>query len=145
MPTDLGRRYSLDWRGKPPHMLQEDIPVWYRFLEKWSIMFQALYYDCLIGGPSYTQQQLSDPFLRMWRANASKRLDALAETSNNVWIIEVSRAPGLRAVGQLQVYCALWQEDPKIEKLELPVLVCEFVDQDLIFAASKYGIRTYVV
>lgn len=145
MPTDLGRKFLTDWRGTPPHMLAADIPVWYRFLTTWSFLFQSLYYDCFVGGPSYTPEQLKDPYLRMWRANSSKRIDALAVTADQVWIIEVASNPGLRSIGQLQVYRALWLEDPKIDKIEIPVLVCESVDQDLISASAKYGILTYVM
>lgn len=145
MPTDLGRRYEIDWRGTPPHMLQSDVPVWYRFLEKWGFIFEALYYSCLVGGPWYTEQQLKDPMLRMWRANASKRIDALGETDNEVWIIEVAQYPGMRAIGQVQAYRALWLEDPKIEKIEKVIIVCEHIDTDLIAAATMYGILFYVM
>lgn len=126
-------------------MLATDVPIWYRFLEKWGFMFTKLYYDCLVGGPWYTEQQLKDPMLRMWRANTSKRIDALAETENEVWIIEVAKTPGLRAIGQVQVYRSLWLEDPKIPKIEKTILVCEHVDTDLIAAATMYGIMVYVM
>lgn len=126
-------------------MLKEDVPVWYRFLGRWGEGILALYYDCLLGGPYYTQEQLKDPMTKMWRANVSKRADAIAETADRVWIIEVARAPGLRAVGQLLVYRSLWLEDPKIAKLEEMVLVCELVDQDLIAAAAQVGILPYVM
>jgi len=144
MPTELGRKYRTDWRGAPPHMLTPDIPVWYRFLETWGARFQNLYYDCLLGGPVLSPKQEADPFWRMWRANICKRADAIAELENNVWIIEVSQRPGLRAVGQLMVYLSLWMEDPKIEKPEKSVLVCEEVDTDLISSAARFGILTYV-
>jgi len=126
-------------------MLVEDQPVWYRFLEVWGSLFLSLYYDCYVGGPFYTEKQLRDPFLKMWRATTSKRIDAVAETENEVWLIEVSKSPGLRAIGQVQAYRALWIEDPKIAKIEKPVIVCEFVDQDLISAAAMYGVLTYVM
>jgi len=145
MPTTLGRPYAVDWRGKPPHMLATDIPVWYKFLEKWGHLFTALYYDCLLGGPFLSPEEEKDPLKRMWRANISKRADAIAETESEVWIIEVADRPGLRAVGQLQVYWALWQEDPKIAKPEKMVLVCEQIDQDLLSAAAKFGILIYPV
>ena len=144
MPTVLGRKYDTMWRGTPAHMLIPDIPVWYRFLEKWGHLFTALYYDVYLGGPTLSPDQEKDPMWRMWRANTSKRADAIAELENEVWIIEVSARPGLRAVGQLMVYLALWTEDPQITKFEVPVLVCEEVDTDLIASAAKYGIRTYV-
>lgn len=126
-------------------MLWPDVPVWYRFLEKWGHLFQALYYDVLLGGPHLTPEQEKDPLQRMWRANTAKRADAIAELEDEVWIIEVSLRPGLRALGQLMTYLALWCEDPKIMKPEIPVLVCEQVDTDLIAAAAKYGVRVYVM
>lgn len=125
-------------------MLKVDVPVWYRFLERWGDGFLALYYDCLLGGPYFTQEQLKDPMTKMWRANVSKRADAIAETSDWVWIIEVARSPGLRAVGQLLVYRSLWREDPKIAKPVELALVLEVVDQDLIAAATEVGIMPYV-
>lgn len=125
-------------------MLDPDIPVWYRFLEKWGFLFTNLYYDCLLGGPLLSPDQMEDPMWRMWRANISKRADAIAELENEIWIIEVAQRPGLRAIGQLMTYLALWTEDPQITKLEIPVLVCQELDTDLIASAAKYGIRTYV-
>lgn len=145
MPTDLGQKYEIDWRGNPPHMLAPDIPVWWRFLDKYSPYFQALYYDCLLGGPFLTPEQEADPFQKMWRFNTSKRADAIAELSTEIWIIEVASYPGLRAVGQLQVYQTLWIEDIKILKPERLVLISERIDNDLGAACAKFGILIYLV
>ena len=145
MPTDLGRTYEIDWRGHPPHMLAPDVPVWYRWLDRYGSYIQALYYDCLLGGPFLTHGQELDPFLKMWRFNTSKRADAIAEASTEIWIIEVAAYPGLRAVGQLQVYQTLWIEDPKIIKPERLLLVAERIDQDLLASCGKFGIQVYLV
>lgn len=145
MPTDLGRTYEIDWRGNPPHMLAPDVPVWFRFLDKYGAYIKALYYDCLLGGPFLTPEEEKDPFKKMWRFNTSKRADAIAEASTEVWIIEVAAYPGLRAVGQLQVYQTLWIEDPKIIKPERLLLVCERIDEDLGAACGKFGIQIYLV
>ena len=145
MPTEIGRPFALEYRGRPPHMLDQDIPVWYRFLEKYSFMFQKLYYDVFVGGPWYSKKKLEDPLFYMWRAINAKRIDCLAETDKEIWIIEVSQDPGLRSVGQLQVYLKLWSEDPGIDKPVRLVLVCAVVDPDLLSAASSFGILTYVM
>lgn len=144
MPTDLGRRYELDWRGRPPHMLERDIPVWFRFLEKWGSGFLNLYYDCLLGGPYLTEVEKKDPLKWMWRVNLSKRADAIAETENEVLLIEVAPNPGLRILGQLQTYRILWLRDPKIIKIERMILVCEAIDSDLLDSASTSGVLIYV-
>lgn len=145
MPTDLGKKYSLDWRGNPPHMLERDVPVWYRFLEKWNSGFLNLYYDCLLGGPLLDDEEKKDPLKRMWRINLAKRADAIVELENEVWIIEVSADPGVRSIGQCHVYRSLWLRDPPINKLEKPVLVCERIDPDLLDAAGMYGVLVFVV
>ena len=145
MPTTLGKAYPVDWRGKPPHMLKTDIPVWWRFLEQEGGGFLNLYYDCLLGGPFLSPEDEKDNMKRMWRANLSKRADAIAETPDEVWIIEVASDPGLRSVGQIQVYLSLWMEDPKIAKPEKLVLVCERLDPDLGAAAARFGILIFVV
>ena len=126
-------------------MLAPDVPVWYRFLDKYGTYFQALYYDSLLGGPFLSAEQENDPFQVMWRFNTSKRADAIAELSTEVWIIEVANYPGLRAVGQLQVYQTLWIEDPKILKPERLVLVAERIDNDLAAACGRFGIQVYIV
>lgn len=125
-------------------MLDSDVPVWYRFLEKWGRYFDTLWYDVLLGGPTLTPEQENDTYWQMWRQNVSKRADALAELDDELWIIEVATRPGLRAVGQLLVYQSLWIEDPKIIKPEILVLVCQEVDTDLIASATRLGIRVYV-
>src|SRR4030042_1521136 len=52
MPTTLGNEYSPLWRGKYPHMLEEDRPVWERFLNQYTNLFERIYYDVRVGGVS---------------------------------------------------------------------------------------------
>lgn len=145
MPTTLGPKYSTDWRGKPPHMLAPDIPVWYRFLEEWAAHFTSLYYDCLLGGPAPDPEEKKGSMEYMWRALTSKRADAIAETENEVWIIEVSAYPGMRALGQLLTYSTLWAEGPKIDKPVVMVLVADQVDPDVRLSYGPYGIQLHLV
>ena len=145
MPSILGPKYSTDWRGRPPHMLSPDIPVWYRFLEEWADHFVALYYDCLLGGPGLAKDEGTDPMKRMWRALTSKRADAIAELENEVWLIEVSAYPGMRALGQLLTYHTLWTQDPKIDKPVIMVLVADQIDPDVRLSYTPYGVQLHLV
>lgn len=145
MPTYLGNPQSTLWRGNPPHMLREDIPTWLKFINQYYGQFESIYYDVLVGGPFLSPEEEKDPLKWMWRYNNSKRLDAVAKLKSEIWLIEVSSRPGLRAIGQLMTYVALWQEDDPFQIIERPVLVCEAIDTDLIYSASKYNIQTIVV
>jgi len=126
-------------------MLKSDVPVWYRFLEKYCGQVLNLYYDSLVGGPYLTDQDKKDPLKRDWQALLSKRTDAICELKDQVWIVEVAREPGLRAIGQLQTYHVLWLRDPKIAKIEKMLLVGERIDSDLIDAAGTYGLQVFIV
>jgi len=126
-------------------MLKPDIPVWWRFLEKYGSPFLKLYYDCLLGGPFLDAEELKDPYKKDWRILNSKRADAIAELEHEVWIIEVAKEPGLRALGQVQTYTALWLRDPKIMKIEKAVLVADRINQDLLDAAGMYGVLVFLV
>ena len=145
MPTDLGRKYDTNWRGKPGGMLDPDVPVWHRFLDQYGNLPQGIYYNVRLGGPWLTPDQEKDPMQRMWRATMSKRVDALAELENEIWIIEVSAYPGQRSLGQLLNYQTLWLEDPKIPKMEKLVLVGERADEDLAVSYARCGVLLYIV
>ncbi|KKL54408.1 hypothetical protein LCGC14_2265720, partial [marine sediment metagenome] len=90
-------------------------------------------------------KKLEDPLFYMWRALTAKRIDAMGETEKELFLIEVSSDPGLRAIGQIQVYAMLWAEDPKINKPIIKTLVCAVVDPDLLSAAATYDIQIYVM
>ena len=145
MPTFLGNPQSTLWRGNPPHMLREDIPVWLKFINKYYSQFEAIYYDVLVGGPFLSPEEEKDPLKWMWRYNNSKRLDAVAKLKDEVWLIEVVTHTGIRSLGQLMTYMALWQDDDPLGLIERPVLLTSIVDQDIIYSASKYGIQTIVI
>ncbi len=139
MATDIGTYYSPLWRGKYPHMLREDYPVWNRFLDKYGEKIQKIYYDVRVGIVGTNTQGFEEKWAKVYRAVSAKRIDALVEFENEVWLVEVASGPGLRAVGQLATYVALYAEDPKIPKPMVPYLVCESLDPDLAKALKLYS------
>jgi len=126
-------------------MLPEDVPVWERFLSSNPALFQRLYYDVRVGGVSPSGEDVSPQMKRMYFDVTAKRIDVLAELDKELWLIEVASRPGLRAIGQLQTYLALWFQDPAIDKPVVPVLLCLAVDSDLKAALDFYGMRLRLV
>lgn len=145
MPTSLGRKYTIEWRGRPPHLLEVDCPVWWRFLENHRPETLALYYDVMLGGVDIPSIKFKDPLVRDWYALTAKRVDAVIETPKEVFLIEIATHLRIRAIGQALSYQILWSQDPKIHKLERPVLVGEDMDLDLLGVAGKLGITVYLV
>lgn len=145
MPTELGTPFQQTWRGKYTHMLPPDMPVWDLFLTQNPGLFKTIYYDVRVGGVYPGPEYGPDKMRRMFYDNTAKRIDALGELEKEIWIIEVAARPGLRAVGQLQTYIALWWEDPKMTKPAIPVLVCQSIDEDLRRALGFYGMLLRLV
>lgn len=141
MPTKLGMQFSPLWRGKYPHMLKEDYPVWESYLNRFPTLFERIYYDVLVGGVIDTNPATTQKEKDMFFANTAKRIDALGETKDELWLIEVAQRPGLRATGQLMTYLALWHQDPAINKPLIAVLVCDTVDEDVRKAIEFYGMH----
>jgi len=140
MPTDLGQPFQQSWRGSYPHMLDVDKPVWDLFLDRNPNLFKRLYYDVRVGGVYPAPEYGDEKMRKMFYDTTAKRIDALGELEDEIWIIEVATRPGLRAVGQIQTYIALWWEDPKITKPAKPVLVCQSIDADLERSLAFYGV-----
>ena len=78
---------------------------------------------------------------KMWYASTAKRIDAIGEKKNEIWIIEVASSPYLRAVGQMVSYHFLWDLDPKIKKPVKDILVCYFIDSDLEKILNHYKVQ----
>lgn len=145
MPTTLGKKFDPAFRGKYPQMLEEDWPTWDRFLDLYSDTFLCLYYNVRVGGQINIDPKISNSIAKAWYDSTAKRIDVLGEKENEVWIIEVTTQPGLRAVGQILSYFNLWVLDPKIEKPIVNVLVAEELDPDLEYVLFSSGIKFFQV
>lgn len=145
MPTTLGNEYSPLWRGKYPHMLPEDRPIWERFLNQNVALFERIYYDVRIGGIYPGAEYGDEKMRRSFYDVTAKRIDALPELKDELWIVEVASRPGLRATGQLLTYLALWLDDPRIIKRTKMVLVANSCDEDLRRALEINGVLVRLV
>ena len=131
MPTELGEPFEITWRGDPQQMLPADVPLWHRFLDRYASNFERFFYNVRVGGPDVSTIEGDEVLKRMWYLNTAKRIDAIGEKENEIWIIEVASSPYLRAVGQMLTYHFLWNLDPKINKPVKDVLLCYYLDSDL--------------
>ncbi|MBM4338985.1 MAG: hypothetical protein FJ110_05540 [Deltaproteobacteria bacterium] len=145
MPTDLGEPFEITWRGEPPQMLPPDVPLWHAYLDRAATQFLRFYYNVRVGGPYLENINADESMKRMWYASTAKRIDAIGEKEDEIWIIEVASSPYLRAVGQCLSYKFFWEEDPKISKPARAVLLCYFLDSDLRRVLSNYGVEIITI
>jgi len=145
MPTELGEAYEPSNDISPPQMLPEDVPVWQKFRRIFGELFERFYYNVKVGGQDIRDPGIPENIRKSWYYSTAKRIDAIGETKNEVWIIEVAANPGLRAVGQILTYASLWALDNKIAKPAVSVIVVDTMEQDLRFACSVQGVRVMEV
>jgi hypothetical protein len=145
MPTTLGDEFSPLWRGKYPAMLPEDQPIWSKFLDQNHSLFEKIYYNVRLGGVDPGPEQGDEKMRKAFYDVTAKRIDALCELKEEIWIVEVAFRPGLRATGQLLTYYALWLDDVKILKPAKMVLVANSIDDDLRRALEINGVLLRLV
>jgi len=92
-----------------------------------------------------TNVDADEAMKKMWYASTAKRIDAIGEKKNEIWIIEVASSPYLRAVGQCLSYKFLWEEDPKIDKPAKMILLCPFIDSDLRRILEHYKVKIITI
>lgn len=145
MPTELGPAFEITWRGDPQQMLPADVPLWHAYLDKAAGQFLKFYYNVRVGGPDISKINADEGLKKMWYQSTAKRIDAIGEKENEIWIIEVASSPYLRAVGQCLSYLFLWNKDPKISKPARSILLCYFLDSDLEKVLEHYGVTTLII
>ena len=140
MPTLLGKKYDIWHRGYFPQMLNEDYPIWERYLGEHCREFLWFYYNVHVGGFLNSAPEIPESIQKAWWKSTAKRIDAIGEKEKEIWIIEVSARPGFRAVGQVMTYQYLWRRDPKIDKPCKTMLVGRMLDDDLEAVMMEMGI-----
>lgn len=128
----INRRY--------PHLLQQDINVWLRYLAEHETDYSVIDYDVRVGvgrdpGPSYT------PNLRQMGIDLSRRrIDAVGYTADQLDIIEITTAAGLTCIGQLTTYAVLYRQTYKYSGPIRTLLVCSSLLTDVQPGLDAAGI-----
>ena len=145
MPLELGKLFLNDWRGRPPHMSSQDIPLWDRFQEKHGSTFSGFYFDVALGTPSDVPDGTPENLTKMWVRITSKRIDAVGVKPDEYWIIEARPEAAAGALGTILTYRSLWLKDPP-DKLPIRgVIISDVFDPDIIDQAKFHDITLIVV
>lgn len=117
--------------SKYPHLLPADIALWDRFLTANPNRFEELYYDIRVGDGRDPGQDYAPNIRRMAIDLSQRRIDAIGITPDEIYIIEISTRPGLKALGQLMAYPTLYAQKYPTNKALRPLLVCEDLEADI--------------
>lgn len=114
-----------------PHLLPEDIEVWLRFQHEYPQRFYDIEYDVRVGKGRPAPLKYPDNTRKMIHDLTMRRIDAVGHSPRLITIIEITRAAGLKAVGQMITYPILYRQTFAPRKPIHTLLVCEELRPDI--------------
>ena len=128
-----------------PHMLADEARIWTKFLQTTNLEFQKITYDVHLG--QGTLPLPGEPeFMKILRlAVTRKRVDAVAETAEDIWIFEVKPRIGMSALGQLVNYFELYQSEYRPTKAVMLAAIGEREAPDIRAAFDLYAVNIILV
>ncbi len=113
-----------------PHMINDEIEVWERFMDLYPGRFETVDYDFRVGKGVDIQGEPGEHYKRMAKMLSQKRIDVVAWVGDSPTIIEVKRRVGLSALGQVLGYKILFMKDLKRFPEPKLLVVCETISAD---------------
>lgn len=126
-------------------MGKEDSRVWEWFLLGPHPHFVEIEYDVRLGGQTGTVTDYGSDAKEMWETLVKKRVDAIAETESEAWIIEVKPTASMAALGQVLCYEALLMAERPPSKPARKVIVAGRIDEDLVDVIPSFGVTVWIV
>ncbi len=145
MPTIIGESRPAAFDGRPARMSQEDYGIWQRWIVRQRAKIQRMHFDVGLGDGQEAPSQAPDNFRRMWLRNTQKRADAVLETTDGLWLIELRFDANSNAIGRLKLYEQLYAEDPILGPLSQCVLVSNIHYSELKALSATLGISYHIV
>lgn len=127
-----------------PHMLAEDNEVWSKFLEQNFERLTEVWYDVRVGQPVKLADDATDMEKRIAAGLTRKRIDVVAISGGNYWVIEVKPYASMLALGQVMSYARLFALQYEVTGRVIPVIVCDSIDADLLEEFEELGIMVLV-
>lgn len=126
-------------------MSQEDFLIWQVWYPNVRPNAERLFFDVGLGLPDELPQTEDANQLMGWIRNTQKRADVIIERSKDVYLVELRYNATLNAIGRLQGYQLLLQDDNPFSKPIIPILVTNRHDSEVARVAELNRIAFDVV
>lgn len=140
MPTLLGQSFSPSYLGRPARMSSEDFDIWQRWWPLARGNAREMYFDVGLGLPAELPPSEDAEQLLGWIRNTQKRADVLVLRPARVDVIELRFNATLNAIGRLQGYVVLLDDDNPFRLPIRGVLVSNRRDAEVARMAELNGL-----
>ena len=128
-----------------PHLFPKDVPIWERFLDKFSADYVGFDYDIKVGSGIEPPENPTQADLNLIAGVYKKRIDAVGYKASETHIIEVKPSATFSAVGQILGYAALYRAEFPQQPAVKAILLTDFETPDVRNFAQKNGVTLLVV
>lgn len=139
------RALELARRSPYPHMSRFDAAIWKKFLGHDHPTITKVAYDERVGKLREVPDEEDPAIVSMWATLTAKRIDAVIWIPGAVWVIEVKPVGSMAALGQAQTYALLWRREHLPRLPVVPVVVCDFVDEDMQAVYIELGVGLIIM
>lgn len=134
-----GKRY---WY---PHLTQDHISIWEKFIAEFPDAYDYCQYDLEIGQiPDFVTGH-DDQRMRGQANLYQRKIDVVGFKGDQIDLIEIKPHAGLSSLGQINGYKALYQRDFSPAVVPKAIVVTDRIDDDVAHAAYAQGVQIIVV
>ena len=128
-----------------PHLLPDDIEIWERWLTLFGSNYTSFDYDVRVGNGRDPGPNFSSNIRQMGIDLSQRRIDAVGHQPGRITIIEITRAAGLKTIGQTMAYPVLYRHKFKPTKPLHSLIVCQSIQDDMETVLLTNKIETQIV
>ena len=128
-----------------PHMRSDEARIWTKFLEQTDLEFENIIYDLHLGAGVLPVPGEPDYMKKLKLAVTRKRVDAVGETADDIWIFEVKPRISMSALGQLVTYFELYQREYRPVKPVMLAAIGEREAPDIRGSFDLYAVNIILV
>lgn len=132
-------------KPKYPHMRQWEAEIMQKYHNKVGMVGEWSYDIPLKVRETPIPSYMTENEALLWQKITSKRIDAVCERKNIIYIIEIKDRLRPSAIGQVLTYLILYQEQFAPEKPLQGVILTEFTDPDMMHVADHYKIKVWKI
>jgi len=132
-------------KPKYPHMRQWEAEIMEKYHDKVGMVGEWSYDVPLKVRETPVPSYMTDNESLLWQRITAKRIDAVCERKNVIYIIEIKDRLRPSAIGQVLTYLVLYAEQFAPSKDLQGVVLTEFTDFDMMHVADEYNIEVWVI
>ena len=132
-------------RPRYPHMRGDEASIWTKFLTQTALEFDRVVYDLHLGeGQPLVPGE--EPYIAdLKQAVTRKRVDAVGENPETIWIFEVKPRVSMGSLGQLLSYYELYIKEYPTTKYVMLGAIGERKEPDLDGIFQLHAINIFLV